>query len=268
MDSNEILKADLLDIVFDNRNKQYGAYTLRKFYPSRVKTSLLIAFFSIGVVLYLIGSGKAKQMGNVENDIVHISQIVIPAETPKKIIIPPVQKPRTVAAPRAQERFITRIEVVDNTTQTLADIHDLEHRMISDETRVGPPATGINLPLSNITGQGNGTPTPNTEAEPELLPSREPEFPGGARAWLAFLNRHLAVPGELEAGEKKTVVIRFQVSVDGEVTGFTVVESPGKIYESEVIRVLRKMPRWKPAVQNGIAVARSFTQPVTFMGVE
>ena len=82
------------------------------------------------------------------------------------------------------------------------------------------------------------------------------------------MQKNLIAPEELEAGDKKMVAIRFQVSPEGVVTNFEVVQSAGKSFDNEVIRVLRKMPRWKPAIQNGQPVARAFTQPVTFVGVE
>ena len=63
-------------------------------------------------------------------------------------------------------------------------------------------------------------------------------------------------------------MIKFLVSADGSVTGFEVLQSGGRIYDKEVIRVLKLMPRWKPAIQNNEPVSRSFTQPVIFVGSE
>jgi protein TonB len=88
------------------------------------------------------------------------------------------------------------------------------------------------------------------------------------KAWVKFLSANLITPSDLDAGEKKTVMIRFKVSTDGTVNGFEIIQSAGSIYDNEVIRVLKKMPKWKPAIQNGHTVSTSFTQPVTFMGVE
>ena len=76
------------------------------------------------------------------------------------------------------------------------------------------------------------------------------------------------MPASLGKDELKTVRINFKVDVDGTVTGFTVLQSAGREFDNEVIRVLKKMPRWKPAMQNGRPVAVPFTQPVTFVGVE
>jgi protein TonB len=97
---------------------------------------------------------------------------------------------------------------------------------------------------------------------------RLPEFPGGVNAWSAFLGRHLRVPDDLEAGERRTVQVKFWVGEDGSVTRFEVVQSAGAVFDNEVIRVLKKMPKWKPAIQNGQPVAVTFTQPVTFQAVE
>ena len=55
------------------------------------------------------------------------------------------------------------------------------------------------------------------------------------------------------------------VSTDGSITNFEVLKSGGESFDREVIRVLKKMPKWKPAIQNGHPAATSFTQPVSFM---
>jgi protein TonB len=76
------------------------------------------------------------------------------------------------------------------------------------------------------------------------------------------------VPDELQAGERRTVQVKFWVGEDGSVSRLEVVQSGGAAFDNEVIRVLRKMPKWQPAVQNGHPVAVTFTQPVTFQSVE
>jgi protein TonB len=56
--------------------------------------------------------------------------------------------------------------------------------------------------------------------------------------------------------------------VDGSISNIEIIQSGGDNYDKEVIRVLRKMPKWTPAMQNGMRVSTYFTQPVTFVGVE
>jgi len=85
---------------------------------------------------------------------------------------------------------------------------------------------------------------------------------------MEFLSRNLRTPSELEAGQKRNVMVRFTVGEDGSVTQFEIVQSGGEAFDREVIRVLKKMPKWKPAIQNGRPVSVLFTQPVTFLAVE
>ena len=83
-----------------------------------------------------------------------------------------------------------------------------------------------------------------------------------------FLSKYLTTPDELQAGEKKVVRIRFKVDTDGTVNTFEIMTSGGNEFDNEVVRVCRKMPRWMPAIQNGINVPVSYVLPVTFIGVE
>lgn len=267
MTSHEILQADMLDIVFDNRNKQYGAYVLRKHYNARLMQSLGMALGGVLFLFFLIsGPGKVSDILSTpkEGKVVSMSDVKIP---PKKIIPVAPAPPSAPRPPVATAQFtpyrITEIVKVPQTPMPNADFGKVA---ISDVTTTGvsgPPAVDPGPSPSS-----NGTAVdPPTDAKPDVV-QREPEFPGGAAAWNAFLQKNLQVPDQLEVGEKKTVMIRFQVSPEGSVTGFEVVQTAGKRYDEEVIRVLRKMPKWKPAIKDNLPVARYFTQPVTFMGVE
>ncbi len=265
MHSNEILRADLLDILFEGRNKQYGAYTLRKYYNNRMMLSTGIALSGVILLLLLVGGNSSVTLTRpAPGKDVTLITVVIPPD-PKPVIPPPVQRPASVPA-AAQQAFTDNFKLVDRTPVTAMLPQELITN-VSDVTHSGPdvPVPYVN-PVPPATTNPGPPMQPNTPAEPPI--QREPEFPGGLKAWLAFLQNNLQVPSSLEAGEKKTVMIRFQVSADGMVTGFEVAQSGGRLYDNEVIRVLKRMPRWKPAIQNNIPVARSFTQPVTFVGVE
>ncbi len=100
------------------------------------------------------------------------------------------------------------------------------------------------------------------------LPDCNPEFPGGNDALMKFLSRHLNIPAELEADEKRMVKASFKVSGDGLVTWVEIVQSGGELFDKEVIRVCKRMPKWKPAIQNGIAVPVSYVLPVTFIRMD
>jgi protein TonB len=138
---------------------------------------------------------------------------------------------------------------------------------VSNVTVDGPEVKpGNNNPP--LIESGNGNTARELEVPKEIKPDKQPQFPGGMQAWAAFLNGNLHAPQDLENGEKRTVNIRFHVDVDGVITNFQVIQSGGAAFDNEVIRVLKRMPKWMPALQAGKPVAVSFTQPVTFVRAE
>jgi protein TonB len=265
MTSHEIMQADLLDIIFEQRNKQYGAYALRKNYGSQMNRALALTFASVLLLLFIIQHFHSSSSASSEKaeEFVVVDRY-IPTEKIKQT--PPEPKPKVVAA--RQEKLTTNIVIVKHTDDPLLTQDDLVKAHVGIMKVEGPdlvpdvPPTPP-MPAANGTGQGLQAPTSRFEAL-----ERQPEFPGGMQAWINFLSRYLQVPGDLEPGEKKTAMVRFQVAGDGTVTNFEIIQSAGEQFDREVIRVLKKMPRWSPAIQNGHNVSVSFTQPVTFVGPE
>jgi periplasmic protein TonB len=267
MTSHEILKADLLDILFDNRNKQYGAYTLRRQYDSRLSMALGIALSSIFLLLFFLkpGTSETKYVESEKNVVRLIDIPPIPPKIPETPVHP-TPPPQDVAKSSLTEKILL-VEDPDPNKE-LKPMDEIKLTAISssnEEGRIVPEIQTVTKPEQSNTSQ----PTNKDDEETRFVPlEKGPEFPGGPEAWSKFLNRHLQTPADLEAGEKKTVLISFLVDADGSVTGFKVVQSGGNAFDNEVIRVLKKMPKWKPAIQNGHPVVVPFTQPVTFVGFE
>ena len=96
----------------------------------------------------------------------------------------------------------------------------------------------------------------------------EASFPGGDEAWIKFLQSHLdpTVPTRMRAPKGKyTVWIQFIVDKDGKILDFKTLTTNGYGMEKEVIRILKKSPKWKPAMQDGRTVKAYRKQPVTFV---
>lgn len=262
MTSNEILRADVLDILFDNRNKQYGAYTLRKNYAYHLTIALCMTLSSVLLLFFLSpGNRSSNDINKMDGD-VFIKTFQIPKEIKR---LPPPQFRQKKSFHIRQRILTTPIIVNKNIVAPPPHIRELETSLISNKKTAGFLDKGFPVISERATVQ-------KKELEQKLVAvksdQREPEFPGGQEAWINFLRKNLIVPGELDAGEKKMVQIRFVVSTDGSITDFEIMQSAGKDFDNEVIRVLKKMPKWKPAVENGRPVIRSYTQPVTFIGVE
>jgi protein TonB len=270
MTSNEILKADLLDILFDNRNKQYGAYILRRQYNLRLLQSLAFALGIAFLIFWFLGHPKGNKGNDTKSsfvsDSVMVKQIDVPKAPPPTI--PPVApKPHIISRPVAIFQLVDLIKITpDNQTRNqVPDLSAFDHANVSNITVQGKPLTGTEAGLPS--GGTGMTKTFQSQEDGPVMGNveKEPEFPGGASAWLNYLSRNLRTPDELNEGEKRTVLIRFEVSKEGTVEGFQVLQSGGERFDNEVIRVLKKMPKWKPAMQNGHSIARYFTQPVSFM---
>ena len=93
-----------------------------------------------------------------------------------------------------------------------------------------------------------------------------PEFPGGMRAGLEFMARNLKYPAKAqEAGKQGRVIVQFIVQKDGSLSDLHVLRPVNPWLDAEAIRVIGTMPKWKPGMQGGQAVAVKFTLPVTFM---
>ncbi len=266
MTSQQILTSDVIDILFEHRNKQYGAYQLRRTYHRHLLQSLAIGVAFAFLVVYLIPSPSQTSMAIDKKPDVIVSTVVLPDEP--KPLPPDLPKPPQAQAVR-QEKFIDQFKMTNNeVVDPVPTIDKLDLAAVSSQTVAGTELHGLQPLVPETKGTGNGVAEEKAPAKEEIIPDRQPQFPGGVQAWIDFLSRHLVAPSTLEAGEKRTVLIRFHVAEDGSVTNFNVVRSAGAQFDNEVIRVLKKMPKWTPALQGGRPLPVSFTQPVTFVGVE
>ncbi len=98
-------------------------------------------------------------------------------------------------------------------------------------------------------------------AKPTFLP---PGFPGGNYVFLNFLNRNLKPITELLIGEQKTVVVQFLVTTDGSINNLLVKQSGGLSFDNELLRILKRMPKWKPALKNEKQIDSMVTKSITF----
>jgi protein TonB len=275
MNKELILKSDVLDIVFENRNKAYGAYDLRKFYSNRLVKSLGLMICGI-VVLSAFTFLPKKKTIKPKEEIITIMGSVAPdkKEEPKK----EPEKPKEPVKPQAKaptQAFTDKPVVVPDKIE-IPKLNALTDSIaISDVTSTGKP--GI-LPIVNPTppttpGDGPVTPAVPVIAKLPASTPREsaeqmPSFPGGMDALRRFLQRNLQNPKEMEEGESVSVKIKFVVGYDGKLQGFTTIEDGGEAFNKEVIRVLKKMPDWVPGRTNGENVSVYYNIPVKFIPAE
>jgi len=270
MTNNEILRADLLDIIFDKRNKDYGAYTLRRNYPQRLLYALAgTTTMILGIIILISFKKETATVIPIDKAdrghrliIIELPRIEQPVDHRQNVPKKPVEKVATVR--HTSQVKITPDRLVKNIVPSVNEFRD---KQIGTETSDGVPKTEI-VKLMEPPVNNNG------EGEKKIIPTefipreRQPEFPGGMAAMMRFLKKHLETPEELEAGDHKTVQIRFRIETDGTVAGFEIIQSAGKAFDEEVIRVCKKMPKWTPGFQNGVNVPIYYQLPVTFISFQ
>lgn len=256
------MNSDVLDIVFEKRNKLYGAYTLRKFYNNRLIKSLGVTLGVVTILSAFTLIPKEKETTISFTDI-SMSSVANPKTPDPKKELP---KPLKSIQP-SQKKFPQPVIVDDKMkADTMQELKPTD--IISSVNVVGTETTGtIGEPTTdNNVGEGKTEITPVIDAtEPLENPEIEPTYPGGINALKKFLERNLVNPKSMEEGEMVAVNVKFVVGYDGKLQQFTVVKDGGEIFNNEVIRVLKKMPQWVPGKSKGQNVAVYFTIPIKFI---
>ncbi len=269
MDTNKILSADFLDIIFDDRNKEYGAYELRKTYQNRVTKSL--AFTGLFVLLAFTGVVLSNKLSSKESSPFLIRDLTLEKIKPDETEPAPIPKPPTrTEPPQVQTERLTQIVVVkDNEViEPLPTQEDLTNAKIDVIKTAG--AIDEDIVASHILDEGKEIIENNQTKEPDIFTKVEIEAEFDAN-WEKFLLRTLnsqtPIDNNAPTGQY-TVLIQFVVDIDGSVSAITPLTNLGYGLEQEAIRVLKKATKWKPAIQNGRPVKAYRQQPITFQVME
>ena len=273
MKTDHILKADLLDIIFDNRNKNYGAYALRKFYNERLYKALGITFVFIALISLFVLLQKSEKnllQPDIITRIVHVlPDVAKPTEKIKPPEPPAKPIPTAVRPPLNTQLFVSTVDIVDDNADATKLATNLDNVIISNQTS-DQGSNGkqiINADPGPVTKTGTGTEPVKAIDKTKPLTTVEvmPAYPGGEAALIKFLQRNLQNPTDLDEGQIISVKIRFIVGYDGILKGFETVEDGGAAFNNEVIRVLKKMPAWIPGKTAGENVSVYYTIPVKFI---
>jgi periplasmic protein TonB len=269
MEPNQIKDAHFLDILFEGRNKEYGAYELRKSYNRRIVKAL----FAMGAVVGLLflgsvvsGFGKGVRVAPADVTDVLLAKV----EEPKPVVVPP--PPRIVPPPPVAMRIFTPPLIVKDADVKPPDTPPVNDDL--DKVKIGT----VNTPGGDDVGApgppaGSGVPAgvvvapTKTDDQPLMVVEIEAGYPGGLPAWARFLNKNLRYPDDgLNNGIAGTVMVQFVVDLEGNVSDIQAIGGPesGGLRE-EAIRVIKKSGKWDPAIQNGRHVKAYRRQPVTFV---
>ncbi|RYY68662.1 MAG: hypothetical protein EOO13_11680 [Chitinophagaceae bacterium] len=275
MKSENILQSDLLDIVFDNRNKAYGAYELRRHYKRRLVKALSVAFILAGglaCIALFIKKEKGLKMSIADTEYVFFKEVDMPKEKPVEIKKPEPKKAQAAAEKKvAQQQYVSNIEITKNPAEA-SKINTLKEDVaISGQNVEGKPEGQVFVPDPiKIDASGNDIPTAPAvdKLTPRATADIMPAYPGGMNALRKFMEKNLQSFDDIDEGKVVSVKITFVVGFDGKLKGFQVMEDGGAPYNNEVIRVLKKMPEWIPGKANGENVSVYYTIPVKFTAAQ
>lgn len=270
MEANKILNADVLDIIFDGRNKDYGAYNLRKTYDRRLITAFgsMIVFIGLLLVGYVVAGSihyqetKIIEMGDTHLIDVPVDKIMEP---------PPPTLPKPIPPKVEIIRYNTPVIVKDQlveVTDMPPVVESLENTTIGNINQKGVKDDNITAPPVTDEKRGILVAPKKEEDEPFIFVDVqiESQYIGGAGAWMRYLNKTFRYPEEAQAsGTQGTVTVQFIVDKEGNVSDVEAISGPatGGLRE-EAVRVIKKSGRWEPAIQNGRKVKSYKKQPIIF----
>jgi protein TonB len=239
------------EIIFENRNRTYGAYDIRKRYKSAASLSLL-GGIAISTILIIVLSLTTKP--------------IIASEEPPSVVVlmsDPLMKDYVQPAPVKPRADLTSIPknlkpvVTDDTSgiksfmpSTDAIINSVQNPDVNDTTSVIQPTDPI---------------IPDDETPPYVVVKEMPEFPGGLPALLKYVGDNLKYPEVAQNNNiQGKVILKFVVNRDGSVNRIEILKGVDPLLDSEAVRVVSILPKFKPGKQNGVPVPVWFMLPIVF----
>lgn len=256
METNFTSVESFNDMVFENRNKEYGAYTIRKSYNDNLAFALFSAASFIGIiVLSAFLFTKNKNSGpDIKGQLIFQDSISVFVD------MTPPQKPEEKIKKPAPKEFTPKSDnlnlVASNDKKNVLEKGNEDLVIIKDGKTDGvdslPPAIGINIPAS----------PPALPSEPTIIADQMPEFDGNL---FKFLKDNLTYPRRaVERLTSGTVVLQFVVEHDGTIGNIKILNPVGDGCTEEAMRVLKSMPKWKPGKNKGEPVRVLYNLPVKF----
>ncbi|TAE30016.1 MAG: energy transducer TonB [Cytophagales bacterium] len=267
-------KPTLDDIVFANRNKAYGAYSLRKGYASTVTRALLIgaAVFILAVlaptIINAITPDNSDELSMKEVDLMKLPPPPIDPNEPPPPPPPPVELPKVNTVKFLPPEVKPDEEVPEETPPPA--VEELKEAVAAEKTQEGDPnAEEVIVAPEETSGPTKvevavEAPAPKDD-EIFTVVEQQPEFNGGQSAMYAWLGKNLRYPAAAQrANVAGRVFVSFVVNTDGSIQDVAVLKGLGFGTDEEAQRVVKSMPKWKPGKQSGRPVRVKYNLPINF----
>ena len=264
------------DLMFENRNKEYGAYVLRRQTTSRnIKSIIAVLILFALVMVYMVAKNayddyqKAHMAQTQVTELTALQEQKKEAKVERKEIVKQEKVEQVVEKVKSSIKFTAPVIKKDD------EVRPEDEMKSQDEIMNSKVAVGF----ANVIGNDESgevlkakealvtEPVKPKEEENKVFDVVEqmPSFPGGMSALMAYLQKSIKYPPVAEEnGIQGRVVCTFVVERDGSVTDVKVAKSVDPSLDKEAVRVVSAMPKWIPGKQNGQSVRVKYTLPVTF----
>lgn len=274
MSKLSIYENSWLDLVFEGRNKEYGAYQLRQQNP---QTTLKALFFgtlicallvSIPILSDLLKKDTAETTGPI-----YVLPKVVPIILEKLPEVKPEKQAETAQPEKSsakEKKYIKPIMTNNTTSTTEVPVLDFKEPIKTGEVdNPGDDLGALTLGQGTIDGTGK-------KPVDEIVPTKDngdgivnnygldasPEFPGGIKKFLELVANKYKTPSDMEAGVI-SVNVSFVVEKDGSLSNIQLTRDPGYGLGNEAVRVLKSIKtKWNPGIQNGKKVRVAYNLPI------
>ena len=274
MSKIDLISSDWVDLVFEGRNKAYGAYRLRKSTTKRnilamvAVVLLLIVAFIILTVKNFVDEQRAKVAMTQVAELTNYKQPEKKAEVKQKKV--EVEPERVVERVKSSIKFTAPVIKKDEEVKPDEELKT-QDELMSTKTAIGTfdvkgndDANGEILKAKEVIAEPE---PPKHEEENKVfdIVEQQPLFPGGPAALMKYLSENTKYPVVAqENGVQGRVTVQFVVEKDGSISDVHVLRGVDPSLDKEAVRVVKSMPRWTPGKQNGITVRLNYRVPVLF----
>ena len=269
----DLTSRDWVEMVFEGRNKEYGAYRLRKNAGKRNMYSLITIFIAALAIWACIGLVKFVESRTKKVAVTSVAELSALNQPKKKAEVKQkqvkIEQPeKVVERVRSSVKFTAPVIKKDEEVKPEDELKT-QDELMSTKTAIGAldvkgndDANGEVLKIKEAVAQPEPKPEPDKVFD---VVEQMPSFPGGNSALMQYLSKNIKYPVVAEEnGIQGRVICTFVVERDGRVTDVRVVKSVDPSLDKEAVRVVSSMPAWIPGKQNGSAVRVKYTLPVTF----
>lgn len=274
------------DMVFADKQKEFGAYQLRKESAKRHNMAALFTLIGLVVVfILLIGYSKWADYRDEQRRL----ELQEQAERMSQIAMEQAEEQPEEQQPEEQKFEQPKVEVKEEVLATVQEtqIAIVEKDKVKNEVRDTETKQEDNTARGVVNQEGSDevdrvkavkeqvvvkepepAPEPVKKAEPEQIftaVEQQAQYPGGQGALMKYLSNNIRYPESAQQNDiQGRVIVKFVVEKDGSIGQAQVVKGVDRALDQEALRVVKKMPRWQPGKNNGVAVRSWFTLPVTF----